>query len=99
MANGTPLELVDPALDDQWPRREVLKCIHMALLCVQEAAIDRPRMSEVVMMLDNYTVPSAAPSRPAFFVSDEDDCNPIMVRQDSLVSEYGVTITELLPRD
>ncbi|PON48523.1 Cysteine rich receptor like kinase [Parasponia andersonii] len=99
-ANGTPLELMDPSLDDQWPRHEALKCIHVGLLCVQEAATERPRMSEVVMMLNSYTVSSPAPSRPAFFISDSEDRNPeILVRQDSVVSEYDVTITELHPRD
>ena len=92
---------MDRSLDDQWPRHEALKCIHVGLLCVQEAAADRPRMSEVVMMLNSYTVSSPPPLRPAFFISDSEDCNKseTLVRQDSLVSQCDVTITELHPRD
>lgn len=91
---------MDPTLNGQWPRHEALKCIHVGLLCVQEAAADRPRMSEVVMMLNSYTTSSPAPSRPAFFISENEDSNSeILVRQDTLVSEYDLTITELHPRD
>ncbi|OMO60154.1 hypothetical protein CCACVL1_24363 [Corchorus capsularis] len=67
--NGTALEIIDPSLGDQWPRFEVLKSIHIGLLCVQEAAADRPTMSEIITMLSSYTITVAAPLRPAFFVS------------------------------
>ncbi|EOX99157.1 Cysteine-rich RLK 10, putative [Theobroma cacao] len=107
--NGTALELLDPILSDQWPKFEVMKCIHIGLLCVQEAAADRPTMSEIVMMLSSYSITAPAPSRPAFFVSKENlttdsavhsdpsqsgDSNPDL-RQRS-VNE--VTISELHPR-
>ncbi|KAB2634284.1 cysteine-rich receptor-like protein kinase 10 [Pyrus ussuriensis x Pyrus communis] len=52
---GTSLELLDPSVGDWWPRYEVLKCIHIGLLRVQEALVERPTMSEVVMMLNSYT--------------------------------------------
>ncbi|KAL5794006.1 hypothetical protein ACOSP7_002600 [Xanthoceras sorbifolium] len=67
--NGTAMELLDPMLGDQLPKHEVLKCIHIGLLCVQEAAADRPTMSHIVMMLSSHTVTAPGPSRPAFFVS------------------------------
>lgn len=60
--------MIDPALGDQWPRHEVLKCIHIGLLCVQAAANYRPTMSEIVTMLDSYSIISPAATRPAFFV-------------------------------
>ncbi|KAJ7948188.1 Cysteine rich receptor like kinase [Quillaja saponaria] len=67
----TALEIIDPALGDQWPRHDVLKCIHIGLLCVQEAAADRPTVSDIVMMLSSYTMTSSMPSRPAFFIPKE----------------------------
>ncbi|KAL5794007.1 hypothetical protein ACOSP7_002601 [Xanthoceras sorbifolium] len=48
--NGTAMELLDPMLGNQLPKHEVLKCIHIGLLCVQEAAADRPIMSQIVMI-------------------------------------------------
>ncbi|ESR60713.1 hypothetical protein CICLE_v10014576mg [Citrus x clementina] len=69
--NRTALELLDPALGNQWPKYEVLKCIHIGLLCVQEAAADRPSMSDIVTMLSSYSITSPEPSKPAFFSSRE----------------------------
>ncbi|CAN6553096.1 unnamed protein product [Malus baccata var. baccata] len=46
---------------------EVVRCIQIALLCVQEFAADRPTMSAVVFMLGNEAaVPS--PTQPAFLL-------------------------------
>ncbi|KAL6329967.1 hypothetical protein AAG906_039882 [Vitis piasezkii] len=50
-ANGTALDLVDPALADQFPIHEVLTCIQIGLLCIQDDAADRPSMSKIVLML------------------------------------------------
>lgn len=45
---------------------EVLKCIHLGLLCVQENPADRPTMLDVLMMLHGQEASFAAPSKPAF---------------------------------
>ncbi|KAL6637164.1 hypothetical protein ACP70R_024736 [Stipagrostis hirtigluma subsp. patula] len=64
---GTPLETVDPSLDRlQAPESEVLKCIHLGLLCVQENPADRPAMLDVLVMLYGQASSFAAPSKPAF---------------------------------
>nr|TKR91042.1 hypothetical protein D5086_0000227600 [Populus alba] len=41
--NGTALELADPTLGGQRPENEILKFIHITLLCVQEAGFYMPR--------------------------------------------------------
>ncbi|CAL9042739.1 unnamed protein product [Musa banksii] len=48
---GRSLEILDDALDCSYPATEILRCIRMGLLCVQEHSEDRPTMAEVVMML------------------------------------------------
>uniref|UniRef100_F6GYE3 Receptor-like serine/threonine-protein kinase n=1 Tax=Vitis vinifera TaxID=29760 RepID=F6GYE3_VITVI len=63
---GTSLELVDPMLEDSYSTTQMLRCIHIALLCVQERAADRPTMSAVISMLTNETVPLPNPNLPAF---------------------------------
>ncbi|KAJ9697293.1 hypothetical protein PVL29_009195 [Vitis rotundifolia] len=63
---GTSLELVDPMLEDSYSTTQMLRCIHIALLCVQESAADRPTMSAVISMLTNETVPLPNPNLPAF---------------------------------
>ena len=58
---GTPLGLVDPALRDSYSENEVLRCIHLGLLCVQEDPEDRPTMASIVTMLNSYSVTLPAP--------------------------------------
>ncbi|KAL6348151.1 hypothetical protein AAG906_039599 [Vitis piasezkii] len=66
--DGTPLELMDPMMGDSYARNEVLRCIHMGLLCVQEDPDDRPSMASVVLMLSSYSVTLPLPQQPAFFI-------------------------------
>ncbi|KMT10646.1 hypothetical protein BVRB_5g117630 [Beta vulgaris subsp. vulgaris] len=60
------LELMDPKLNESCIYSEVLRCIHIGLLCVQEDPSDRPSMSTVVHMLsaENASLPPA--KQPAF---------------------------------
>ncbi|KAE8686263.1 G-type lectin S-receptor-like serine/threonine-protein kinase [Hibiscus syriacus] len=59
------MEVVDSALGDSYSADEILNCIQIGLLCVQEHAAHRPIMSTVVSMLSNEaTLPS--PEQPAF---------------------------------
>ncbi|KAL8228470.1 hypothetical protein R6Q57_016054, partial [Mikania cordata] len=61
-----PSELMDQRLLQSSISIEVLKCIIVGLLCVQEDPGDRPNMSNVVLMLagDISTLPN--PKQPAF---------------------------------
>lgn len=59
-------QLVDQALVSENYISEVSRCIHIALLCVQENVADRPTMSDVVAMLSsNAALPE--PTHPAYF--------------------------------
>ncbi|XP_050286196.1 G-type lectin S-receptor-like serine/threonine-protein kinase CES101 [Quercus robur] len=64
---GKCLEFADSALGDSYPLNDVLRCIHIGLLCVQDSPIDRPSMSDVVFMITNETVSPVPPKQPAFF--------------------------------
>lgn len=63
----TWLQLVDPLLPTDSHTIEIMRCINIALLCVQENAADRPTTSEVVAMLSNETMTLPEPKHPAFF--------------------------------
>ena len=66
---GRAMEIVDPILVESCDRHEALRCIQVGLLCVQEKAMDRPTMLEVVLMLKSETaLPS--PKQPAFIVRE-----------------------------
>eukprot|EP00261_Vitis_vinifera_P032788 XP_019074031.1 PREDICTED: G-type lectin S-receptor-like serine/threonine-protein kinase At1g11410 isoform X2 [Vitis vinifera] len=62
---GKALDIVDPSLEKSNHANEVLRCIQIGLLCVQESAIDRPTMLTIIFMLgNNSTLP--LPNQPAF---------------------------------
>uniref|UniRef100_A0A6N2LU68 Receptor-like serine/threonine-protein kinase n=1 Tax=Salix viminalis TaxID=40686 RepID=A0A6N2LU68_SALVM len=48
---GNHFELLDPTLRDSCSEDQVLRCIHVGLLCVEDNVIDRPTMSDVLSML------------------------------------------------
>jgi len=64
---GTMLEVVDPCMDGSFLEKEVLKCIHIGLLCVQGNPQDRPTMSAVVMMLGSETFTLHMPTKPSLY--------------------------------
>ncbi|KAH7838330.1 hypothetical protein Vadar_025083 [Vaccinium darrowii] len=64
--DGTPLELMDQALEGSYSRNDVHRCIHIGLLCVQHNPDARPSMAKVVRMLNRYSSMSL-PQQPAFF--------------------------------
>ncbi|KAK7308139.1 hypothetical protein VNO77_41736 [Canavalia gladiata] len=73
--DGVPLELMDPILRESYIQNEVIRIIHIGLLCVQEDPIDRPTMATIVLMLDSNTVTLPTPKRPAFFIHSGTDPN------------------------
>uniref|UniRef100_A0A453T8M0 Protein kinase domain-containing protein n=3 Tax=Aegilops tauschii TaxID=37682 RepID=A0A453T8M0_AEGTS len=52
---GTVMKVVDPCMNGSFSEKEVLKCVHIGLLCVQGNPVDRPTMSAVVIMLGSET--------------------------------------------
>lgn len=62
------LDLTDPAMVETCDASQVMKCINIGLLCVQEDPGDRPTMSNVLLMLDSETSSLPPPTQPAFVV-------------------------------
>ncbi|XP_052307844.1 cysteine-rich receptor-like protein kinase 6 isoform X1 [Populus trichocarpa] len=89
------LDIVDPMLEQACPPHEVLRCVQIGLLCVQEFPDDRPAMLEVVFMLGNeITLPS--PKKPAFVLRTRSGQDlPAMSRRAACsVNEVTVTMVE-----
>ncbi|GAU28727.1 hypothetical protein TSUD_372340 [Trifolium subterraneum] len=61
-----PLELVDPHLIEAIVYSEILRYMHVGLLCVQEKPGDRPDMSSVILMLNGEKLLSQ-PKAPGFY--------------------------------
>ncbi|KAJ1295818.1 hypothetical protein BS78_01G252100 [Paspalum vaginatum] len=60
-------ELVDASLQPMHHSAEMMRCMNIGLLCVQEIAADRPTMIDVVAMLSSKTMILAEPKHPAYF--------------------------------
>ena len=68
--------LIDPMISEPCFEMEILRCIHVGLLCVQDFAKERPTISVVISMLKSEIVDLPRPKQPAFIerqiVSDTD---------------------------
>ncbi|CAL9053766.1 unnamed protein product [Musa banksii] len=60
------LEMVDESIGESFPTDEVLRCIKVGLLCVQEMPEDRPTMSSVALMLGSDSALLPQPAHPGF---------------------------------
>ncbi|PRQ30456.1 putative protein kinase RLK-Pelle-DLSV family [Rosa chinensis] len=63
---GAGLGLMDPTLDDSCDKDQLLRCVHVGLLCVEENAASRPTMLDVILMLTNESMSLPVPTKPAF---------------------------------
>ncbi|KAF3604516.1 hypothetical protein F2Q69_00033783 [Brassica cretica] len=87
------LDIVDSVITENVSRNEMMKCINIGLLCVQESVTRRPNMNSVVHWLKSNSVTLPVPSTPAYVVHSESG-------EASRVSQstVNVSITELEPR-
>ncbi|XP_049933979.1 G-type lectin S-receptor-like serine/threonine-protein kinase B120 isoform X3 [Nymphaea colorata] len=90
---GKGLEFVDPLLRVTSPTREILRCIHIGLLCVQDDAESRPTMASVLLMLGSDSLALPVPTEPLF---SSKRCVKVSSGPQSSVN--GVTNTEVSPR-
>ena len=60
------MSLLDPVISEPCYEMEILRCIHVGLLCVQEFAKDRPTASTVNSMLKSEIVDLPCLKKPAF---------------------------------
>ncbi|KAL0362744.1 UNVERIFIED_CONTAM: G-type lectin S-receptor-like serine/threonine-protein kinase [Sesamum calycinum] len=91
------IELVDVNLVDSFNFSEVVRSIHVALLCVQQSPEDRPSMSSVVLMLGSEGV-LPQPKLPGFF-TERDVFAAESTTSTKASSSNNVTITLLDARE
>ncbi|XP_065878498.1 cysteine-rich receptor-like protein kinase 44 [Euphorbia lathyris] len=61
---GTSVNLINPSLRDS-SSGEMMRCIHIGLLCVQDNVLNRPTMASIVLMLNSFSLTLPMPSQPA----------------------------------
>ncbi|KAL5721402.1 non-specific protein-tyrosine kinase [Ranunculus cassubicifolius] len=105
------MELVDPTMREEYSTDEVMKCIQMAMLCVQKEVEKRPTMASVVLMLNNHFFELPTPTAPAFFADSAIGLDMIRMEDGAYTADRiqvvdqsingsvdDVSITELYPR-
>ena len=92
---GQALALTDIRLKDSLIESQVLKCVHVGLLCVQKYSVDRPTMNSVILMLANEGAKLPRPKEPGFFTERSSDVSEerSTSKKEDLYSENRVTIT------
>lgn len=91
------MELMDASLEDSKSTSEVLRCIHVSLLCVQQRAEDRPSLSSVLLMLGSESeLPQ--PKELGFFTEKGSHDAHSSSSKKELSSTNEITITALDPR-
>ncbi|KAK7840072.1 putative cysteine-rich receptor-like protein kinase 12 [Quercus suber] len=90
---GKPLELIDTCLEDSCILLEIVRCLRISFLCLQQHPEDRPNMSSVVMMLHGESsLPE--PKEPASFVEKESSSSS----KNQFYSSNEITVTQLEAR-
>ncbi|KAH7569071.1 hypothetical protein JRO89_XS06G0097800 [Xanthoceras sorbifolium] len=93
---GTTMNLIDPTLSNG-SRTEMMRCIHIGLLCVQENVVNRPTMASVVLMLNSFSLTLPVPSEPAFFMHSSILETSSSVSYNTRVTESDYTKSETVP--
>ncbi|GLT31627.1 hypothetical protein SLA2020_063530 [Shorea laevis] len=91
------LEVMDNMLGESYTVSKVLRCIHVALLCVQKRPEDRPDMSSVVLMLGSEN-PLPQPKLPGFYTERNLPEEEVSSSQYECLSVNEVTISKLQGR-
>ncbi|KAK9062790.1 hypothetical protein SSX86_019980 [Deinandra increscens subsp. villosa] len=109
--NGTAMKMIDPILvKGSHSLHDILRSIHIGLLCVQEKVVDRPTMGSIILMLNSSSVTLSVPSEPAFFMGVTEPEMPLLHEYSSTMSSNAlknakksksmndVSISEIVPR-
>ncbi|WVZ06992.1 hypothetical protein V8G54_020338 [Vigna mungo] len=78
----TPLSTLDPKLKEKHSNIEVIRCVKIGLLCVQENPDARPTMLTIVSYLNGHLVELPSPLEPTFSLNR--GTNPIVAHNPSL---------------
>ena len=85
---GRGVELLDEAMGGTFDYDVVLRCIQVALLCVQVHPRSRPLMSSVVMLLSSENATMPEPNEPGVNIGK------ITSDTESSQTQTGISLTE-----
>ncbi|XP_057791271.1 uncharacterized protein LOC131008406 [Salvia miltiorrhiza] len=88
------LEMMDTSYKSSYTEPQVKRCIQIGLLCVQNAADERPMMPSVVLMLSSEDTALPRPKKPGFFLQSR---SSFLKRNDKL-SSGTITMSDVEAR-
>ncbi|XP_057451257.1 G-type lectin S-receptor-like serine/threonine-protein kinase At4g27290 isoform X1 [Lotus japonicus] len=94
---GIASELIDSNIGDSYVVSEVLRCMHVSLLCVQQNPNDRPTMTSAMLMLESE-MELEEPKEPGFFYSNISLDSYLRSSRKDRSLAYDVTISSFGPR-
>ncbi|KAG9145668.1 hypothetical protein Leryth_018721 [Lithospermum erythrorhizon] len=95
--DGTSANVIDPILlSNAASIHELVRCIHIGLLCVQESDVTRPTMESVLLMLNSFSLTLPVPSEPAFYMRSGIESEVSLFSEDP-VSDSKLIKSKLLP--
>ncbi|KAG5134042.1 hypothetical protein JHK82_025230 [Glycine max] len=107
-SDHTPLNILDPDITENYSEIEVIKCIQIGLLCVQQDPDARPTMVTVASYLTSHPIELPTPQEPAFFLHGRMDENAVANESSSnqsintstplIFSNNQMSISQFLPR-
>ncbi|KAL5142591.1 Cysteine-rich receptor-like protein kinase 8 [Glycine soja] len=107
-SDHTPLNTLDPDITENYSEIEVIKCIQIGLLCVQQDPDARPTMVTVASYLTSHPIELPTPQEPAFFLHGRMDENAVANESSSnqsintstplIFSNNQMSISQFLPR-
>ncbi|KAF3588490.1 hypothetical protein F2Q69_00026373 [Brassica cretica] len=99
---GEATKIVDKLMNQEiYDESEVMKCVHIGLLCVQENASDRPDMPSVVSMFGHNANDFPPPKHPAFtsgrkpHVKNDDSTSGAYLSGENSNSVNDITLTDV----
>lgn len=95
---GKATELIDPNIWDSSSEKQVLRCIQVGMLCVQDLATYRPTMASVVLMLESETPNLPLPRQPTFTSMRSSVDGDFLMEAHDTVSSNDVTVTMVVGR-
>ncbi|KAK6158331.1 hypothetical protein DH2020_005645 [Rehmannia glutinosa] len=89
------LELMDPTLRDSCIIDQLQRCIHIGLLCVENHAVDRPTIEDVILMLKNEMTNLPMPNSPAFITRNSVVLKEVEKSAPEKLSANELTLSEI----
>lgn len=95
---GKTLDLIDTCLEESCIESQVMRCIQVGLLCVQNFPADRPTMASVVLMLANEEARLSRPKQPAFFEERYYGKMDLVPTREESHTRYEITVSMMEAR-